>query len=129
MGTWQEERDRLIAEAQEFVNRVAATSPRVAPASEPSRMAGAIGVTPEPPSPIAVLPDQPRLADVASASIVVRPPLPFTDVMFDRAEIQERVEAFRTRQNQLAHDREIYYEAMQARIRKTLGNDSDADWL
>jgi hypothetical protein len=127
MGSWQEERDRLIAQTQEFVNHVAATLPRVATAFEPSRTAGAVGGMAESPPPAGGPPDRPRPANLANAAIVVRPPTPFTDVAFDRAEIQERIEAFRTRQSQFAHDRKIYYEEMQARIRKTLGNDSDAD--
>jgi hypothetical protein len=125
MASWQEERDRLIAQTQDFVEQVAAASPRVAPPFAPKAANATTQLRFSPPETLA----PPGRPDVAVAPIAVPDPQPRYDAISDRAEILERVAAFRIRQSQLARDRETYYEEMQARIRKTLRNDSGPDRL
>ncbi|WP_371421400.1 hypothetical protein [Tardiphaga sp.] len=45
----------------------------------------------------------------------------------ERAEILKRVASFKARQAQMIHERDVFYEAMQTRIRTTLRNDSGRD--
>lgn len=128
MPSWMEERDRLIAQAQAFVQQVAAANPRVSSRPEVEKLladkAEAIAPAPSPPevsAPIAPTADAilaTRPIPIASATPAARLP-----AVSERTDIQQRVAAFRARQARMNAEREAYYETMQAKIRAGLGND------
>jgi hypothetical protein len=132
MTTWMEERDRLLAQTQAFVQQVAAAHPQASAQPEIERLladkADAIEPTPfetVPPPPEVVSPVVPtadailavRPIAMASASPAARLPVS------ERSHIMERVAAFRARQASVNAERETYYETMRAKIRTDLGNE------
>jgi hypothetical protein len=98
MPSWMEERDRLMAQTQPIAAAAApAEKLTVAPATD----AGSTS------APIAT----------AAPPAALRPPVS------ERTDIQQRVAAFRARQARMNAEREAYYETMQAKIRRGLGNE------
>jgi hypothetical protein len=156
MASWQEERDRLIAQTQAFVQRVAAARP-VAAMSPTAPVSSARDIVVEPvivrpaivePATAAVefqadplpeiLEDMPSGAldldldlplDLSCLPITASRTRPIYKPASERADILQHVATFQARQRKMALDRETYYERMQAQIRKSLGNDSDPDRL
>lgn len=143
MASWQEERDRLIAQTQAFVQRVAAarSSAAMSP-SAPVPLAGETVVESAVPLPAAGLiefqPDPslevseavpPDMLDLSCLPIAAPGAQPFYKPASERADILRHVASFQARQRKMMRDRETYYELMQAQIRKSLGNDSDPDRL
>ncbi|MET0971344.1 MAG: hypothetical protein ABWY18_19250 [Tardiphaga sp.] len=125
MASWQEERDRLIAQTRDFVEQVAAASPRAAlPATSPVVRKTVDSPIEFQPALRERIPDGRPVPDGRDAPIVRAGQLPQNEPTSLRADISNRVATFRQKQSALAHDREIYYEEMQAQIRKALGNDS-----
>lgn len=145
MTSWKEERDRLVAQTLAFVQQVAAAHPAAAsklgirsapdhvrvetaaikPLPEAMDLRQMIG---EP------LPDAPSVI-IGSEQL---PPPPPTNILADlphrrsqystaseRAEISNRVAAFKERQMRLNRERAAFYDNMQERIRSALRNDTD----
>jgi hypothetical protein len=124
VASWMEERDRLVEQTRVFVAGVAAAAgparatpaPDVPPAQEPAAVVAAV-VPPEPAavSVTAIMPPTmpPRLKSVAAH-------------VSERAEITQRVAAFRAHQSRLIREREAFYEATQSKIRNVLGNELKA---
>jgi hypothetical protein len=122
VASWMEERDRLVEQTRAFVAGVeAATAPtrmRAAPVPEdvPSQQAQAVIAVAVPPAPVVLVNSiepprmPPRLKTVAKA-------------VSERAEISQRVAAFRAHQIRLSREREAFYEATQSKIRNELGNE------
>lgn len=148
MTSWKEERDRLVAQTVAFVQQVTAANrsapqPRksVQPLREPIvvPVAPEAAITPTPPAPT----DRPPV--VAASSETGKqgsgPPSPqlltgsippnhaLYSTAWDRADIVQRVAAFKARQSQISREREAYYETMQTRIRTTMGDSSSKDRL
>jgi hypothetical protein len=137
MSSWKEERDRLVAQTLAFVQQVAAVHPAKArpsviqpgaapapatlPLAEqavsPSDLPAA--TSPILPSGTGDLPSHlaPRGAADPGAALYITPSM--------RNDILRHVASFKARQNKVAREREAYYEMMQARIQKSLGNESD----
>jgi hypothetical protein len=158
MASWKEERDRLVAQTLAFVQEVAAAHPVAAqrlstwqpPSHAPSQ---APNSTADIAPPVVTHADRTATADlvvhtatvpietsergsqdtvartspVDASSHVRRDPL--YSGPSERAEILKRVASFKARQAQMIHDRDVYYEAMQTRIRTTLRNESGRDRL
>ena len=124
MTSWMEERDRLLAQTQAFVQQVAAAHPvkvaidktaidvaeietvaavEVALPAEPAQAPILVTVV-EPPAPIAT----------AKEIMALRP------IVSERSQIMERVAAFRARQARINDERDAYYETMQSKIRSEL---------
>lgn len=118
MASWKEERDRLVAQTLAFVQQVAAAHPVAASKH--------IDETAEPTVEIAR-----RQLPAPAERILDALPERVTHYakVSERVEINERVAAFKQRQLLLNREREAYYETVQARIRNSLRNQSDADRL
>ena len=80
-----------------------------------------------PPEPIAVA-DPPQPIRVAAKASVYQPAIrrPIDSVLPERELIAQRVARFRAAQQKTLEERETSYEAAQAKIRATLGNDPHA---
>lgn len=144
MTGWREERDRLVAQTLAFVQQVAA-----AHSSHPTSRArgsdpddadanhGTIHaltssiVVPE--TTEAELTVESMDAAIQTTTAAIAADLSRHHVIYssnaDRAEIAERVAAFKARQTSQHQAREAYYQATQARIRTALRNDSASDGL
>ena len=125
MTSWMEERDRLLAQTQAFVQQVAAAHPvkveidktaidvveieavvaavEVALPAEPAQAPILVTVV-EPPATIAT----------AKEIMALRP------IVSERSQIMEWVAAFRARQARINDERDAYYETMQSKIRSQL---------
>jgi hypothetical protein len=143
MTSWKEERDRLVTQTLAFVQRVATANPGasqlqksvqhlrepIAAPATPEVMA-----TPTTPAPTDSPPPVAVSLAIETQSSGALPPQLLTAAMLTnhalystvsvRADIVQRVAAFKARQSQIGREREAYYETMQARIRTVLGNDS-----
>jgi hypothetical protein len=142
MAGWKEERDRLVAQTLAFVQQVASAHPTVKPV-----VTAAMDATPREavsidasPSASTSITDQPCDISQSDARGSTAGPIPAQVVMTsaktglyslasERADILQRVSAFKARQSQMGREREAYYETMQARIRTSLGNQLDRDGL
>ncbi|MGM4918095.1 hypothetical protein [Tardiphaga sp. 813_E8_N1_3] len=157
MASWKEERDRLVAQTLAFVQEVAAAHPVAAqrlniwqpPSHAPSQASGstenlispAITDTDSSTAPAlighatnaAIETSERNSQDVPVAAPTNTPSPARKDPLYsgpsERAEILKRVASFKARQAQMIHERDVYYEAMQTRIRTTLRNDSGRDRL
>lgn len=134
MTTWMEERDRLMARTQAFVQQVAAAHPQVSARPEIEKLladkAEAIAPAASPPEVVA------PVAPTANAVLAVRPiatasapPAARLPPVSERSDIMERVAAFRARQARMNAERETYYETMRAKIRSELRNEPGSDRL
>ena len=123
MTSWMEERDRLVAQTQAFVQQVAAAHPK--------DLAGPVEKAPietvETAAIEAAAPDMPAL-DAAPAAVAA-PVRRVVPVASERSDIQARVAAFRARQARMNEEREAYNQTMQAKIRKQLGNEAGTSRL
>jgi len=119
MTSWMEERDRLLAQTQAFVQGVAAANP-FRPTSPP-QPAAAVGPV-DAPLPVVV---QSVIPASDKAAELKRKPSPISE----RDEITKRVAAFQAHQHRLAAEREAYYKRVQLQIRTGLGNDLKPDGL
>jgi hypothetical protein len=158
MASWKEERDRLVAQTLAFVQEVAAAHPVAAqrlniwqpPSHAPSQATGSTEAVTSPTvthadramapdlmvhtatGPIETSERSPQ-AGIAPATPTDAPSPVRRDPLYsgpsERAEILKRVASFKARQAQMIHERDVYYEAMQTRIRTTLRNDSGRDQL
>jgi hypothetical protein len=106
-------------------------------------------VTPPAPTPVTKVPlpvtrasvdaPLPSTSEIGSQSMAVPGTTLLTSAMLrnhgmppalsERADINQRVAAFKARQSQIGREREAYYDATQASIRTQLGNDSSRDRL
>ncbi|SFL57494.1 hypothetical protein SAMN03159423_2581 [Bradyrhizobium sp. NFR13] len=157
MASWKEERDRLVAQTLAFVQEVAAAHPVAAqrlkiwqpPTHTPSQASGSTEAFTSPAITNADHSTTPALivetanaaietSERSSQDIPVAVPTnvpsparrdPLYSGPSERAEILKRVASFKARQAQMIHERDVYYEAMQTRIRTTLRNDSGRDRL
>ncbi|MES2027975.1 MAG: hypothetical protein V4477_02235 [Pseudomonadota bacterium] len=157
MASWKEERDRLVAQTLAFVQEVAAAHPVAAqrlniwqpPNHAPSQASGSTETATSPaitdadhttaPALIvhaadaAIAPPECSSQDIPVAAPTNAPSPARKDPLYsgpsERAEILKRVASFKARQAQMIHERDVFYEAMQTRIRTTLGNDSGRDRL
>lgn len=157
MASWKEERDRLVAQTLAFVQEVAAAHPVAAqrlkiwqpPSHAPSQATDstepltlpAVTDTDHSTAPVLIVhaanaaietsernsQDVPVAAPTNALSPARKDPL--YSGPSERAEILKRVASFKARQAQMIHERDVYYEAMQTRIRTTLRNDSGRDRL
>jgi len=143
MTSWKEERDRLVTQTLAFVQRVATANPGashlqksvqhlrepIAAPTTPEVMAKPTTAVPtDSPPPVAISPE------IGTQDSGALPPQLLTTAMLTnhalystasvRADIVQRVAAFKARQSQIGREREAYYETMQARIRSVLGNAS-----
>lgn len=143
MTSWKEERDRLVTQTLAFVQRVATAHPGASqlqksvqhlrepiagPATPEVMVTPATAAPTDSPLPVAVS------TEIGAQGSEARPPQLLTAAMLKnhalystasvRADIVQRVAAFKARQSQIGREREAYYETMQARIRTVLGNDS-----
>ncbi|WP_299718232.1 hypothetical protein [Tardiphaga sp.] len=131
MTSWMEERDRLVAQTLAFVQEVAAAHPAPLMAAAEMRAAGtpASGRSDSEeaaatlnaaaaPAPVIAAP-QP-----VPATRAARSSKPLATLVSERADIMQRVEAFRARQSRIIEEREAYCETVKAKIRTVLGNDS-----
>lgn len=133
MTTWMEERDRLLAQTQAFVQQVAAAHPQVSARPEIEKLLAdkAEAIVPAPSPPEVVAP----VAPTANAVLAVRPiatasaPPAARLPVSERSDIMERVAAFRARQARMNAERETYYETMRAKIRSQLRNEPGSDRL
>ena len=128
MPSWMEERDRLMAQTQAFVQQVAAAHPHVSRRPEVEKPLGdkVEAIAPAPSQPEASAPVAPTAdAILATRSIAIAsaPPAARLPPVSERSDIQQRVAAFRARQARMNAEREAYYETMQAKIRSGLGNE------
>jgi len=130
MTSWMEERDRLVAQTQAFVQQVAAAHPKDSarppvelPPIETAAVETAVikAATPVPASPAP--------ADAAPMAVAAAPVRFVAPVASERSDIQARVAAFRARQARMNEEREAYNQTMQAKIRKQLGNEAGASRL
>lgn len=154
MASWKEERDRLVAQTLAFVQQVAAARPAPTqsitgqPASDrpivedhvPQTVDGAVAPSSTSPSPSdAALPDSASI-DASDHARNAAPSIPPSAIgatagpalysrASERAEILQRVTAFKARQSLLSREREAYYETVQAQIRHSLRNDSGRERL
>ena len=122
MTSWMEERDRLVAQTQAFVQQVAAAHPK--------DLAGSVEKAPietVETATIEAAPDMPAL-DAAPAAVAA-PVRRVVPVASERSDIQARVAAFRARQARMNEEREAYNQTMQAKIRKQLGNEAGTSRL
>jgi len=155
MASWKEERDRLVAQTLAFVQEVAAAHPVAAqrlkiwqpPTHTPSQASGSTEAFTSPAITNADHSTTPALivetasaaseisergsqavpvADPTNASSPARKD-PLYSGPSERAEILKRVASFRARQAQIIHERDVYYEAIQTRIRTTLRNEAGHD--
>jgi chorismate mutase len=143
MTSWKEERDRLVTQTLAFVQRVAAANPgasRLHKSVQHLREPIAVSATPEvtampttpatvdSPPPVEVSPEIGTLGSGAPPPRLLAAAMLANQALYstasERAEIIQRVAAFKARQSQIGREREAYYETMQARIRSVLGNDS-----
>jgi hypothetical protein len=157
MASWKEERDRLVAQTLAFVQEVAAAHPVAAqrlniwqpPSHAPSHASDSTETVTSPATVDADRLMAPALivhaanaaietSERSSQDIPVAVPTnvpsparrdPLYSGPSERAEILKRVASFKARQAQMIHERDVYYEAMQTRIRTTLRNDSGRDRL
>jgi hypothetical protein len=134
MPSWMEERDRLMAQAQAFVQQVAAAHPRVSSRPEVEKLladkAEAIEPAPSPPEvPAPVTPTADAILATRPIAIASTPPAARLPPVSERSDIQQRVAAFRACQARMNAEREAYYETMQAKIRRGLGNEPGSDRL
>lgn len=138
MTSWMEERDRLVAQTQAFVQQVAAAHPKHAVRPEIEKIlveqepVKAAIETPAPPAPS----DLPaRTGPVAPASLAMpmavleAPTRALRPVDSERSDILARVATFRARQARMNEEREAYYKTVQAKIRSELGNEVDSGLL
>lgn len=126
MPSWMEERDRLMAQTQAFVQQVAAAHPQVPTSGDIERLLRdrvkpiAAAAAPAEKSSVAPATDAGSTpAPIATAA----PPAARRPPVSERTDIQQRVAAFRARQARMNAEREAYYETMQAKIRRGLGNE------
>ncbi|WP_299803755.1 hypothetical protein [Tardiphaga sp.] len=129
-----EERDRLVAQTQAFVQQVAAAHPKETARPEIEQiLVDKVAVTaaaidaPAPPAQAGPAPAAPLTAvaqPVAPTAVSAAPARSLPPVVSERAEILERVAAFRARQAQMNEEREAYYETIKAKIRSDLGNEA-----
>jgi hypothetical protein len=155
MASWKEERDRLVAQTLAFVQEVAAAHPVAAqrlniwqpPSHAPSHASDSTVTSPAimeadrltAPALIvhaanaAIETSERSSQDLPVAGPTNVPSPARRDPLYsgpsERAEILKRVASFKARQAQMIHERDVYYEAMQTRIRTTLRNDSGRDRL
>ena len=121
MATWMEERDRLVAQTQAFVQQVAAAHPRTVPHELAVPPGGAAEIE----RPAAPAADRETPVVVAAPIAVAAKPLRrLPPVASERTDILQRVAAFRARQARVNEERETYYQTMQAIIRSQLGNEA-----
>ena len=122
MTSWMEERDRLIAQTQAFVQQVAAAHPVKAEVDmTPIRieMVEAVAIAlPAEPFEAPALPV--ALAEPAAPVATAQQILALRPVASERSQIMERVAAFRARQARLNDERDAWYETMQSKIRNDL---------
>lgn len=136
MTSWKEERDRLVAQTLAFVQQVAAAHPAAAnklglAPDKVSAGADAVFMSAVPRG--IALPetitepaeDAPPIGiDHGSAPNNIVADLPKRPAQYagqsERSDIVQRVAAFKARQVTLNHEREAYYESVQARIRSSL---------
>ena len=116
MKTWMEERDLFIAQTMTFVNEIVASTP--APAN-PQSVAVPIVLKVEQLQTVAVpidrkveqaIPVEPEVPPEAVARVI---PLPIVD---ERAEITERIAAFKAHQARFSQDRDTFFRSMMAKI-------------
>jgi len=116
MKTWMEERDLFIAQTMTFVNEIVASTP--APAN-PQSVAVPIVLKVEQLQTVAVPIDrkveqairvEPEVPPEAVARVI---PLPIVD---ERAEITERIAAFKAHQARFSQDRDTFFRSMMAKI-------------
>jgi hypothetical protein len=157
MASWKEERDRLVAQTLAFVQEVAAAHPVAAqrlniwqpPSHAPSHASDSTETVTSPAIMEADRLTAPALivhaanaaietSERSSQDLPVAGPTnvpsparrdPLYSGPSERAAILKRVASFKARQAQMIHERDVYYEAMQTRIRTTLRNDSGRDRL
>ena len=128
MTSWMEERDRLVAQTMAFVQQVAAAHPTpvtVPPREAPSEQIIVADFATQPDGPAVLLPE-PEVSAVAAQPVepsTTLPP-PFATPVSERDDIMQRVAAFRARQGRIIEEREAYYEAVKAKIKTVLGNES-----
>ena len=138
MTSWMEERDRLLAQTQAFVQQVAAAHPvKVAidmtaiDVAEIETVAAVEVALPAEPAqaPILVTVVEPPATIATAKEIMALRP-----IVSERSQIMERVAAFRARQARLNDERDAYYETMQSKIRSELklagpGNEAEGSRL
>ena len=133
MISWKDERDRLVAQTLAFVQQVAAAHPMAARVSDGAQKA-------QMPAPLSVSAENdvaapvPEPIAVATVAMPAVQPAAVSGKAYStssaRADIQERVAAFKARQSRMTREREAYYETMQAQIRSRLvRNESGSDRL
>ena len=136
MTSWMEERDRLIAQTQAFVQQVAAAHPVKAEVEmNPIRieMVEAVAIAlPAEPFEAPALPA--ALAEPAAPVATAQQILALRPVASERSQIMERVAAFRARQARLNDERDAWYQTMQSKIRNDLktsdaGNEAEGSRL
>ena len=124
MTSWMEERDRLLAQTQAFVQQVAAAHPvKVAidktaiDVAEIETVAAVEVALPAEPAqaPILVTVVEPPATIATAKEIMALRP-----IVSERSQIMERVAAFRARQARINDERDAYYETMQSKIRSEL---------
>jgi hypothetical protein len=124
MISWMEERDRLVAQTQAFVQQVAAAHPKE-PARPVIEQLMVVETAPELPAAIeAPAPTPPALAEPMAPMAISAPVQPLPPIASERSDILQRVAAFRARQARMNEERETYYQTMQAKIRHDLGNEA-----
>ena len=123
-----EERDRLVAQTLAFVQQVAAAHPTpvaVPPREAPSEQIIVEDFATQPDGPAVLLPE-PEVSAIAAQPVepsTTLPP-PLATPVSERDDIMQRVAAFRARQGRIIEEREAYYEAVKAKIKTVLGNES-----
>ena len=125
MTSWMEERDRLLAQTQAFVQQVAAAHPvkvaidktAIDVAEIEALVAAAEVALPAEPAqaPILVTVVEPPATIATAKEIMALRP-----IVSERSQIMERVAAFRARQARINDERDAYYETMQSKIRSEL---------
>jgi hypothetical protein len=125
-----EERDRLVAQTLAFVQEVAAANLAPPIAAADKRAADKFASDEASDAAVAEL----NAATAPAPSIAApqpvpgtrapRPSKPLATLLSERADIMQRVEAFRARQGRIIEEREAYYQTVKAQIRTVLGNDS-----
>ncbi|MDB5656396.1 MAG: hypothetical protein JWQ94_4009 [Tardiphaga sp.] len=131
MTSWMEERDRLVAQTEAFVQQVAAARPKVPakPMLETTPTDDVKVGLPAPPAAVKVAPATPPAAAMPPSAVVATPVPSLKPVASERTDILQRVAAFRARQARMNDEREAYNETMQAKIRAELGNEADGSGL
>lgn len=149
MTSWKEERDRLVAQTLAFVQQVTAANPSasqlhksVQPLREPTAAPAVSEVAATQMTPASTDNNLPPVAVSSVAgtqgseapspqllTVAMLPNHALYSAASVRADIVQRVAAFKARQSQIGREREAYYETIQARIRTTLGTNPSGDRL